>query len=72
MDIADMGEVAACLLLSPDERHIGVFHIINNGTELLRIEDVDQVTSRLWQIEVMADTSKEGFLNEYTGISKER
>ncbi|KAH6977518.1 hypothetical protein BKA56DRAFT_674327 [Ilyonectria sp. MPI-CAGE-AT-0026] len=72
MDIADIGEAAARLLLSPDERHIGLFHNINNGTDLLRIEDVAQVMGRVWQVEVTADTSKEGFLNEYTGISKER
>ncbi|KAL6411647.1 hypothetical protein AUP68_05363 [Ilyonectria robusta] len=72
MDIADIGEVVARLLLSPYERHIGVFHNINNGTDLLRVEDVAKVMSRVWQIEVTADTSKEGFLNEYTGISKER
>lgn len=58
MDIADIGEFAARLLLSPDERHIGLFHNINNGTDLLRVEDVAEVMSRVWQIEITADTSK--------------
>ncbi|KAH8714714.1 hypothetical protein BGZ61DRAFT_531313 [Ilyonectria robusta] len=47
MDIADIGEVVARLLLSPYERHIGVFHNINNGTDLLRVEDVAKVMSRV-------------------------
>ncbi|KAJ4194762.1 hypothetical protein NW759_016478 [Fusarium solani] len=72
MSIPDIGEIAARLLLSSDERHIGVFHTINNGTDLLRVDEVAEIMSRVWKVPITAHTTKEAFFEEYTAIPEAR
>ncbi|KAJ4182056.1 hypothetical protein NW759_017156 [Fusarium solani] len=72
MSIPDIGEIAARLLLSSDERHIGLFHTINNGKDLLRVEDAAEIMSRVWKMPISFDTTTEGFFKEYSAMPEER
>lgn len=61
----DVGEVAARLFLSKNHRHIGQFHSINNGIDLLRFSEVTELMTRVWNVKISHDSSKEGFLRSF-------
>ncbi|EOD46100.1 putative family protein [Neofusicoccum parvum UCRNP2] len=65
VDPRDVGEVAARLLLSPNQRHIGQFHTLNNGHDLLRFKDVAELMSEVWGEKIAYESSKEAFFAEY-------
>lgn len=62
---AEVGEVAARLLLSDNHRHIGQFHTLNNGHDLLRFHEVAALMSDLYGMQIDYDSSKEAFLAQY-------
>ncbi|WP_031298520.1 Rossmann-fold NAD(P)-binding domain-containing protein [Sphingobium lactosutens] len=62
LDPRDVGEIAANLLLSPDERNLRQFHDINNGQDLLETEDVAQMLSDVLKCPIPHEGSREAFI----------
>lgn len=71
MAIDDIGEVAAKVLLSGDRRHIGAFHTINNGHDLLDAFGAARVMSEFWGKRIDAVDDKEVFVSEYRHLMGE-
>lgn len=67
-DPRDVGEVAARLLLSDNHRHIGQFHTLNNGHDLLRFSDVARLMTEVFGEEITYDGSKETFFEAYAHL----
>ena len=65
IDPREVGEVAARLFLSDNHRHIGQFHTINNGHDILRFHEVADMLSQLWGEPIAYDDSKEAFFAAY-------
>lgn len=65
IDPRDIAEVAARLFLSDNHRHIGHFHTMNNGHDLLRYHQVAELMSETWNEKIVFDGSKEAFLDAY-------
>ncbi len=68
IDPRDIGEVAGRLFLSDNHRHIGQFHTMNNGHDLLRYQEVAELMSELWHEPIAYDGSKEAFFGEYAAL----
>jgi hypothetical protein len=58
--------VAGRLFLSDNHRHIGQFHTVNNGHDLMRFSDVAELMSEVFGEKITHDGSKEGFLDAYS------
>jgi len=65
IDTREVGEIAARIMLSDNQRHIGQFHTINNGHDLMRFSDVAALMSEVLGIPITHDASREGFLAGY-------
>lgn len=65
IDPRDIAEVAGRLFLSDNHRHIGQFHTLNNGHDLLRFQEVAAMLSETYGEPIQYDGSKEGFYAEY-------
>ena len=65
IDPLDIAEVAGRLLLSDNEKHIGIFHTINNGQDNLRYDEVCQIMSEIMETDITYDDSYEAFEREY-------
>jgi uncharacterized protein YbjT (DUF2867 family) len=65
IDPRDIGEVAGRLFLSDNHRHIGQFHTLNNGHDLMRFHDVAELMSEIWEVPIAYDGSKESFFSAY-------
>lgn len=65
IDPRDIGEVAARLLLSDNHRHIGQFHTLNNGHDLLRFSDVAELMGEVLGEQITYDGSREAFFEAY-------
>lgn len=65
IDPRDIAEVAGRLLLSDNHRHIGQFHTLNNGHDLLRFHQVAELLSEVLEKPVAYDSSREAFLATY-------
>ena len=65
IDVRDLGEVAARLLISRDRRHIGHFHTINNGHDYPTTTEVAEIMSDVFRRPIQHDGSWEGFEKEY-------
>lgn len=65
IDPRDIAEVAGRLFLSDNHRHIGQFHTLNNGHDLLRFHEVAAMMSEVYGEPIAYDPSKEGFYAEY-------
>ena len=65
LDTRDLGECGARLLLSDNHRHIGQFHTLNNGQDILRFHEVATLMSEVWDEPILYDGSKEGFFANY-------
>jgi uncharacterized protein YbjT (DUF2867 family) len=72
IDPRDIAEVAGRLFLSDNHRHIGQFHTLNNGHDLMRFSDVAEVMSEVFGEKITHDGSKEAFLNAYTHLGEIR
>lgn len=65
IDPRDVGEVAARLFLSRNHRHIGQFHTLNNGHDLLRFQQVADLIGELFGEPITYDGSRESFDKAY-------
>lgn len=65
IDAREIGEAAGRLLLSDNPRHIGQFHTINNGHDILRFSEVAKLMTELWGEPIGHDGSREAFFAAY-------
>ncbi len=65
IDPRDIAEVAGRLFLSDNHRHIGQFHTLNNGRDLMRFSDVAELMTEVFGEKITHDGSKEAFFAEY-------
>ena len=72
IDTRDVGEVAARLFLSDNHRHIGQFHTLNNGHDLMRFHDVAALMSEVWGVPIVHDSSQESFFSSYLKFGERR
>ncbi|OBJ99960.1 NAD(P)H-binding protein [Mycobacterium sp. 1245852.3] len=72
IDPRDIAEVAGRLFLSDNHRHIGQFHTLNNGHDLMRFSDVAEVMSEVFGEKVTHDGSKEAFFTAYAHLGELR
>lgn len=68
IDPRDIAEVAGRLFLSDNHRHIGHFHTMNNGHDLMRYHEVAQLMSETWNEPIAYDGSKEAFFAAYSHL----
>ncbi|WP_263588004.1 NmrA family NAD(P)-binding protein [Sphingopyxis sp. GC21] len=68
IDPRDIAEVAACLFLSDNHRHIGHVHTMNNGHDLMRYHEVAKLMSETWNEPIAYDGSKEAFFATYSHL----
>ena len=69
IDPRDIAEVAGRLLLSNNHRHIGQFHTLNNGHDLLRYSDVAALMTEVFGEKITHDGSKESFFKAYPHVA---
>ncbi|EXL68027.1 hypothetical protein FOPG_15895 [Fusarium oxysporum f. sp. conglutinans race 2 54008] len=62
LDPQDIAEVAGCLFLSDNAKHIGVFHTMNNGYNWLTYEEVAGILDDELGEKIAFDASYEGFV----------
>jgi uncharacterized protein YbjT (DUF2867 family) len=72
IDPRDIAEVAGRLFLSDNHRHIGQFHTLNNGHDLMRFSDVAEVMSDVFGEKITHDGSKEAFFDAYAHLGDVR
>jgi uncharacterized protein YbjT (DUF2867 family) len=65
IDTNDIAEVAARILLSDNHRHIGQFHTMNNGQDILRFSEIAELMSEVWGVPIIHDPSREAFFEAY-------
>lgn len=65
IDKRDIAEAAARILLSDNHRHIGQFHTLNNGQDLMNYADVAKLMTQVWGEEIRYEGRKEPFFREY-------
>jgi len=65
IDTRDIAEAAGRVLLSNNHRHIGQFHTLNNGQDMMRYSDVADLMTQVFGEKISYDGSKERFLAEY-------
>lgn len=63
IDTVDIGRCCAALLLSDDQRHIGQTYHLDNGTDVLRFDEVADLMSEVWGEQIRFDGSDETFVN---------
>lgn len=66
LDTRDIAEVAGRLFLSDDNRHIGQFHTLNNGHDLMRYSEVAELMTEVFGEKITHDSSRDGFLKAYS------
>ena len=66
----DIAETACRLLLSDNHRHIGQFHTLNNGHDLMRFRDLAQLMSEVWNEKITFDGRQEVFFEAYPMIPR--
>ncbi|KAL5614024.1 hypothetical protein FOVSG1_003087 [Fusarium oxysporum f. sp. vasinfectum] len=62
LDPQDIAEVAGCLFLSDNAKHIGAFHTMNNGYNWLTYEEVAGILGDELGEKIAFDASNEGFM----------
>ena len=72
LDPRDVAEVVGRLLLSDNHRHIGQFHTLNNGQDLMRFHQATALMAEVLGIEIRYDSSKEGFFAAYSMLGPQR
>lgn len=65
MDKRDIALAAARILLSDNHRHIGQFHTLNNGQDLLNYAQIAELMTQVWGEKITYEGSKEAVINEY-------
>lgn len=69
IDPRDIAEVAGRLLLSDNHRHIGQFHTLNNGHDLMRYSDAAALMSEVLGEQITHDGSRESFFTAYPHLA---
>lgn len=72
VDPRDVAEAAGRLLLSDNPRHIGQFHTMNNGHDMLRFAEVAAMMSEIWGEPIAYDGSRAGFFATYAPMGERR
>ena len=65
IDPREIAELAGRLFLSENPRHIGQFHTLNNGQDLLRFSEVANLMSEVFQEKIVHDGQRESLFSEY-------
>jgi uncharacterized protein YbjT (DUF2867 family) len=65
MDKRDIAEAAGRILLSDNHRHIGQFHTLNNGQDLLNYAQIADLMTQVWGEKISFEGSKEAVISEY-------
>lgn len=65
IDPRDIAEVAGRLFLSDNHRHIGQFHTLNNGHDLMRFHEVAKLLGEVLGEPIAYDSSREAFFSNY-------
>jgi uncharacterized protein YbjT (DUF2867 family) len=65
IDKRDIAEAAARILLSDNHRHIGQFHTLNNGQDMMNYDAVARLMTQVYGETITYDGSKESFVREY-------
>ena len=65
MDKRDIAEVAGRILLSDNHRHIGQFHTLNNGQDLMNYAQIADLMTQVWGEKITFEGGKEAVINEY-------
>lgn len=65
MDKRDIAEAAGRILLSDNHRHIGQFHTLNNGQDLLNYAQIADLMTQVWGEKITFEGSKEVVISEY-------
>lgn len=65
MDKRDIAEAAGRILLSDNHRHIGQFHTLNNGQDLLNYAQIADLMTQVWGEKITFEGSKEAVISEY-------
>lgn len=68
IDPREVGEVAARVILSDNHRHIGQFHTLNNGLDLMGFADVASLMSEVFGVAIAHDASRDAFLAIYEPV----
>jgi uncharacterized protein YbjT (DUF2867 family) len=72
IDPREIAEVAGRLFLSPDHRHIGQFHTLNNGHDILSFREVADLMSDSFQRKIVHDGQRESFFRAYADLGEVR
>lgn len=72
IDPRDIAEVAGRLLLSDNHRHVGQFHTLNNGHDLMRYSEVATLMTEVFGERVTHDGSREAFYEAYAHLGHRR
>ena len=72
IDPGEIAEVAGRLFLSDNHRHIGQFHTMNNGHDILRFAEVADLMSEVFGEPIAYDASKEAFFSQYAVMGHDR
>lgn len=71
IDPREIAETVARLFLSDNHRHIGQFHTMNNGHDLLRFHEVADLLSEVLGEPVSYDSSPESFRQAYAFMGEQ-
>ena len=72
IDPREIAEVAGRLFISDDHRHIGQFHTLNNGHDILRFSEVARLMSEVFGREIVHDGRRDSFFREYAALGEVR
>jgi uncharacterized protein YbjT (DUF2867 family) len=72
IDPREIAEVAGRLFLSADHRHIGQFHTLNNGHDILRFGEVADLMSDVFQEKIVHDGERASFFSAYENLGEVR
>ena len=72
IDPREVAEVAGRLFLSDNHRHLGQFHTLNNGYDILRFAEAAKLMSEVFGEEIAHDGSRESFFEEYANLGEVR
>ena len=72
IDPSEIAEVAGRVFLSDNQRHIGQFHTMNNGQDILRFGEAAELMSEVWGEPIAYDGSRAGFFAEYAAMGERR
>ena len=61
----DIAEVAGRLFLSDNEKHIGIFHVLNNGQDNCDYHETAKLMSDVFGVTITCEDSYEAFAAEY-------